>query len=160
MGRISAPFGVRGWIKAHVFTETRDALLDYPVWWLGDNRDWRRYPVAEAGAHGKFLVARLTDVGDREAAAALIGLHIAVPRSEMPEPEEGAYYWSDLVGLEVVNTRDEVLGKVTGLLATGANDVLQVLRERERLIPFVGQVVLTVDLAAGVMRVAWEADYS
>ncbi len=159
MGYVSAPFGVRGWVKAHVFTESLRDLLDYPAWWLGSRESWRCYPVAEASVHGKFLIARLAEVGDRETATWLTGSQIAVPRSEMPPPEEGEYYWADLIGLAVVNARGEVLGTVTGLLETGANDVLRVLRERERLIPFVDPVVLAVDLAASVIRVDWEADY-
>lgn len=159
MGRISAPFGVRGWLKVHAFTETMDGLLDYPVWWLAHNGAWHEHRVLEGNVHGKLLIAQLEGVADRSAAEALNGAEIAVLRGELPIPEENEFYWSDLIGLNVVNTAGVELGKVDSLLQTGANDVLVVKGERERLIPFVKQVVLDVDKAAAVIRVDWGADY-
>lgn len=159
MGRVSAPFGVRGWLKVHAFTETLDGLLDYPVWWLGRNGAWQEHRVLECSVHGKLLIAQLEGVADRRAAEALKGIEIAVSRDELPALEENEFYWSGLIGLNVVNTAGVELGKVDSLLQTGANDVLVVKGERERLIPFVKQVVLDVDKAAGVIRVDWGADY-
>jgi 16S rRNA processing protein RimM len=80
-------------------------------------------------------------------------------RDDLPPPEENEFYWSDLIGLKVVNTAGVELGKVASLLQTGANDVLVVTGERERLIPFVKQVVVDVDKAAAVIQVDWGADY-
>lgn len=159
MGRVSAPFGVRGWLKVHAFTDTLDGLLDYPVWWLGRNGAWHEYRVLEGSVHGKLLIAQLEGVTDRSAAEALKGIEIAVPRDELPLPEENEFYWSDLIGLNVVNAEGVELGKVDSLLQTGANDVLVVKGERERLIPFVKQIVLDVDQAAAIVRVDWGADY-
>lgn len=159
MGRVAAPFGVRGWLKVHAFTETLDGLLDYPVWWLGRNGAWQEHRVLEGSVHGKLLTVQLEGVADRSAAEALKGTEIAVPRSELPLPEENEFYWNELIGLNVVNTAGVELGKVDSLLQTGANDVLVVKGERERLIPFVKQVVLDVDKAAAVIRVDWGADY-
>lgn len=159
MGRVSAPFGVRGWLKVHAFTDTLDGLLDYPVWWLGRNGVWQEHRVLECSVHGKLLIAQLEGVADRRAAEVLKGIEIAVSRDELPLPEENEFYWSDLIGLNVVNTAGVELGKVDSLLQTGANDVLVVKGERERLIPFVKQVVLDVDKAAAVIRVDWGADY-
>ncbi|MBT8101100.1 MAG: ribosome maturation factor RimM, partial [Gammaproteobacteria bacterium] len=71
----------------------------------------------------------------------------------------GQYYWSDLEGLEVVHRDGRVLGTVQYLIETGANDVLVVQGEEERLIPFVQeQVILEVDLANGLISVDWEFD--
>ena len=159
MGRVAAPFGVRGWLKVHAFTENLDGLLDYPVWWLGRNGAWQAHRVLEGSVHGKLLTVQLEGVADRSAAEALKGTEIAVPRSELPLPEENEFYWNELIGLNVVNTAGVELGKVDSLLQTGANDVLVVKGERERLIPFVKQVVLEVDKAAAVIRVDWGADY-
>lgn len=159
MGRIAAPFGVRGWVKIQPFTEEIDGLLDFPVWHLGRGADWREVKVIEADVHSKSVVARLQGCNDRDAAAALKGLEVAVPREALPETEEDEYYWADLLGLEVVNTQGENLGKVADLLETGANDVLVVEGERERLIPFIAQVILEVDLKARRISVDWGADY-
>jgi 16S rRNA processing protein RimM len=159
MGRIAAPFGILGWVKVQPFTEEVSGLLDFPVWNLGRGEQWREVKVLETEAHHKTLVARLDGCNDRDAAAALKGLEVAVPRAALPEAADNEYYWSDLVGLEVVNVQGEVLGKVTEVLETGANDVLVVAGERERLLPFIAQVILDVDLAAGRINVDWGADY-
>jgi 16S rRNA processing protein RimM len=159
MGRVAAPFGVQGWIKVQPFTEAVDGLKKFPVWWVESGEAWREYPVTATAVHGRALTAKLAGCNDRDAAAALKGRQIAVPRDALPETAGDEYYWSDLVGLDVVNTRGEPLGRVREVLATGANDVLVVQGDRERLIPFIGQVVLRVDLKAGVMTVDWGADY-
>jgi 16S rRNA processing protein RimM len=159
MGRISAPFGVRGWLKVHAFTDTMDGLLDYPVWWLERNGAWHKHRVLDGSVHGKLLIAQLEGVADRSAAEALNGTDIAVSRSELPPAGENEFYWNELIGLKVVNAAGVELGKVDSLLQTGANDVLVVQGERERLIPFVKQVVLDVDKAVAVIRVDWGADY-
>lgn len=159
MGHVSAPFGVQGWIKVHAYTEAADGLFDYPVWWIGKPGAWREYEVVSGDVHGKSLVAQLAGCADRNAAAALKGSQIAVPRKSLPAAEADEYYWNDLIGLRVVNTQGQDLGQVEKLLETGANDVLVVRGERERLIPFVANSVLEVDLKAGCIRVDWDADY-
>jgi 16S rRNA processing protein RimM len=82
-----------------------------------------------------------------------------VPREALPRARSGEYYWADLIGLAVVNESAQALGRITSILQTGANDVLVVGGERERLIPFIAEVIRDVDLAAGVVRVEWSADY-
>jgi len=160
MGRVVAPYAVKGWIKLQTYTEYLDSLLDYEVWRLGRNGNWRDYRLLDGKVHGQTLLASLEGVGDRTAAEALMGLDVAVLRQEMPEAEEDEYYWDDLVGLDVVNLAGETLGRVAGLLETGANDVLQVRDgDRERLIPFVEAVVKEVDLEAGRLLVDWGLDY-
>lgn len=159
MGRIAAPYAVRGWIKIQTFTEYLDSLLDYPVWWLGKNGQWREFVWDEARPQGHYLVARLEGVDDRNAAELLVGWEIAVPRDERPAPDEDEFYWDDLMGLTVVNTAGEILGKVEQLLETGAHDILKVMGERERLIPFTKPIVQDVDLSNGRITVEWGADY-
>jgi len=160
MGRVVAPYAVRGWIKLQTFTEYLDSLLDYPVWRLGKDGRWRDYRVLDGKIHGQYLMAGLEGVEDRTAAEALMGLDVAVLREEMPEADEDEYYWDDLIGLDVVNLAGEALGRVEGLLETGANDVLQVRNgETERLLPFVDAVVKEVDLEAGRLVVDWGLDY-
>ena len=159
LGRISGLFGVRGWVKVHSYTEPREAVLDYDSWLLSGNGGWQAARVAEGQRHGKTVIARLEGYDDRDQAAALIGTEIGVPRAALPEAGEGSFYWSDLEGLRVMHRDGTELGRVDHLLATGANDVMVVRGDRERLIPFViGPVVLEVDLSHGVIRVDWEWD--
>ena len=156
MGRIMAPFGVKGWVKVRPYTAALDSLLDYPVWWLG-GADGQAVAVLEARMHGTALIAHLQDVDDREAALALRGSEVAVEKAALPAPAAEEYYWHDLIGLAVVNQAGVSLGRVVGLLETGAKDVLVVKGERERLIPFVDDYVKVVDLAGGTITVAWQA---
>ena len=105
-------------------------------------------------------MAHLAGVNGREEAEALQGMKIAVPRNELPAAEEGEYYWSDLIGLQVKNLQGESFGCVTELMETGANDVLVVDdAETRRLIPFVDSVVTEVNLEAQCILVDWGADY-
>jgi 16S rRNA processing protein RimM len=163
MGRVAAPYAVQGWIKIQPFTEQLNSLLDYDSWWLGHEEGrkagWREYRLLEGKVHGQTLLARLEGVNDRSASEALQGLKVAVDRAEFPEAEGGEYYWDDLVGTAVVNTEGVSLGRVEGLLETGAHDVLRVVGERERLIPFVGAYVREVDLKGGRILVEWGADW-
>ncbi len=159
MGRIVAPYGIYGWLKIQPDTEMLDGLLDYPDWWLGREGQWQKYEVETARVHSNTLLVKLKGVTDRDAAFALKGRQVAVPREQLPEPEENAYYWSDLIGLQVKNLQDIDLGKVAELFETGANDVMLVKGERERLLPFIAQVVLDVNLDAGTMLVDWDAEF-
>jgi len=159
MGRVAAPFGIKGWIKVQCFTQSIDNLLDYPAWWLGHSGEWDENKVEEGTVHGRSLIAKLEGCDDREAAARLKGLEVAIPRSVLPANAEGEYYWSELIGLEVANREGVAFGRVAGLLETGANQVLVVQGERERLIPFVEPVVVLVDLAGGRLTVDWGADF-
>lgn len=159
MGRIAAPYGVKGWVKVHPYTEYLDSLLDYDLWRLGKAGSWRDFQVLDGRPHGKFLLAQLEGIADRGQAEGLLGMEVAVGRDELPPAEEGEYYWDELIGLDVVNTSGVALGRVEGLLETGAHDVLRVEGERERLIPFTAPIVQEVDLSAGRILVDWEADY-
>jgi 16S rRNA processing protein RimM len=159
MGRITVPFGVKGWVKVHPFTETPESLLDYRRWWVGREGNWQAYDVDGAEAHGESVVAKLQGCDDRDAAALFRGRAVAVPREAFPEAGENEFYWADLIGLEVVNEQGERFGKVTEMFNTGPNDVLVVVGDKERLIPFLESVVKQVDLQGRVIRVDWGLDY-
>jgi len=159
MGRVSAPHGIKGWIKVQPFTHEIGGLLAYPEWWFARDGEWRQFRVAESAVHGALVLARLEGCTHREAAAALKGNEVAIPRRLLPENRQGEYYWSDLLGMEVLNRRGERLGRVAKVLETGANNVLVLEGEKERLVPFVDSVILNVDLAGGSLSVDWELDY-
>ncbi len=161
MGRVAAAHGIRGWVKIQPYTEYLDSLLDYPTWWIGhEHGPWRKVEVMQCEAHNKTLAAQLPDCPDRTAAEKLKGLLIAVPRSSLPQHMEGEYYWSDLIGLAVINEAGMQLGTVANLLETGANQVLSVTGENgEILIPFVASAIKLVDMKNKTIRVDWLADY-
>ena len=165
IGRVTGLYGVRGWVRVFSYTEPRDALLAYRACLLRLDGAWRPHQLAEGRRQGKGLVARFSGVEDRDAAAAIVGAEVGVPRASLPATREGEYYWADLEGLQVRHTDGRILGRVAYLLETGAHDVLAVRSTeageagRERLIPFVpGRYVLGVDLERGIIDVDWEWD--
>jgi 16S rRNA processing protein RimM len=160
MGRVAAPYGVKGWVKVTPFTGIAEALTAFGRWWIGGPGGWEEVEVAEARRHGANVIGRLAGCGDREQAAKLRGREVAVPRAALPETASDEYYWADLVGLEVVNADGQTLGKVGSLFSNGAHDVMRVeAGGSERLVPFVPAVVRKVDLAAGRIEVDWGLDW-
>ena len=159
MGRIGAPWGVQGWSRVQTFTAEADTLCDFRTWWVGGPEGWQPRDVHAVEMKGDLLVAQLKGIADREAAMALTGCQVGLPRNALPPAGEGEYYWADLIGLDVVNLQGEVLGRVDRLFETAANDVIVVSGERERLIPFVDQYVQSVDLDARRLVVDWGKDY-
>lgn len=158
MGRVVAPHGVRGWIRVRAYTEAADALASYPRWWLGGQADWAPWQVEAVECQTQGLAVKLEGCDDRNAAAMLTKLDIAVPRAALPKTEADEFYWADLIGLNVLNVEGEALGTVASLIETGANDVLVVRGDRERLIPFIAPVIVEVDLAGARLRVDWASD--
>ncbi len=160
LGRITGLYGVRGWVRVASDTEPRENILAYRPWQIGSGESWREARVAEGRVQGKGVVARLEGCSDRDAAAALLGCAVAVHRDQLPPPAPGEYYWADLEGLTVRTTAGVELGRVERVLATGANDVLVVRGERERLVPFVrGEVIRAVDLEGGWLEVDWDPEF-
>lgn len=166
LGRIAGAFGVQGWLKLHPFGDDPLSWRSMPQWWISaedgaEAQEWKPLGLRACRAHGKGLVAALEGIDDRDAAEALNGFYVGAPRTALPQTAADEYYWADLVGLVVDNTSGEALGTVTGLISTGAHDVLQVRDEagEERLIPFVAAYVLDVDVAAGRIQVDWGKDW-
>ena len=93
------------------------------------------------------------------------GVTVWVDKNHLPALADDEYYWSDLVGLTVINEQNEVLGKIKEMFETGAHEIISVvptqqsIDNQERLIPWHKEVVLAVDLAQQTMLVAWERDY-
>ncbi len=161
LGRIVGAFGVRGEIKLDSFTEPKAAIFRYQPWTLRDAQGRER---ELSGARGrktpKGVVATLPDVADRDAAEASRGTEVWVPRSALPPPKEGEYYWIDLEGLRVVNREGVEFGRVSHLFSTGANDVLVAQGDRERMIPFLmPDYIVSIDFGAGLIVVDWDADF-
>ncbi len=163
MGRLLAPFGIKGWVKLKPFSAAPETMLAYKTWWLAsaEGKDaWSAYGVNEAQVHGATIIAAIEGVATREAAQALRGFVAGVPRTLLPKAAPDEHYWADLIGFVVVNRAAQALGRVVGLLDTGAHPVLRVERDGlERLIPVVPAYVDAIDPAAGRIVVDWLEDY-
>ena len=135
-----------------------EAIFDYQPWLLGD--DEKPVKIIDGRKQGKGLAALLPGFDNREQAALLVGTQIFVDRNKMPPTEDDEYYWSDLEGLKVITTDGKELGQVERMMETGANDVMVVSGDRQRLIPFVqGQYVKRVDLEEALIEVDWDPDF-
>lgn len=162
VGRITAVYGVRGWVKVHSYTEPMDNILQFADWRLQGQNGWEPLKIDGGKRHGKGLIAHIEGVDDRDLAARYCQRDIAIPRGEMPQLGEGEFYWHQLVGLRVVSDfdgREHDFGTVVRMMETGANDVLVVRGEggRERLIPYLpDEYISSIDVGAGVIIVHWD----
>ncbi|WP_346836879.1 ribosome maturation factor RimM [Microbulbifer sp. SAOS-129_SWC] len=166
VGRITAVYGVRGWVKVHSFTEPMDNILQFADWWLQSPSGWEPLQVDGGKRHGKGLIVHIEGVDDRDLAAQYCQRDIAVRRSELPSLEAGEFYWHQLEGLRVISRfdgRECDFGCVVRMMETGANDVLVVRGGkdgRERLIPYLpGEFISDIDLEAGVITVNWDPEF-
>lgn len=158
VGKIGAPYGVRGWVKIQSFTDPLENILHYQPWFFAEkDQSWKEIATESRQVHGLALMAKFADVDSPEAARLLTGKTIAISREQLPTLKKDEYYWSDLQGLTVLNKEGKVLGTVTSLMETGANDVLIVKGEKEFAVPYMpGKYILSVDLEKREIRVDWE----
>lgn len=168
LGKLTSPYGVKGWLKVYSYTSPMEGILDYAEWVLCHQGRLERRRLVQGRRHGKGLVALVEGIEDRNAAEALAGAEILLPKAELPELGGDDVYWHQLEGLRVITRDGVVLGRVDYLFETGANDVLVVkggldeasLDDRERLLPYLpGEVIVDLDLAAGVMTVDWDPEF-
>ena len=146
-----------------MYSDDLDALGQFKSWWWAGpagKPDWAQVVPEEFVERGGGVIAKLPGIDDRDAAFGRKGWQIAVARSAFNPVAEGEYYWSDLLGLRVVNRDGVVLECVTELMDLGPHQVLRVMQDaRETLIPFVVQYVDRVDTAGGEIVVDWGLDY-
>lgn len=160
LGKIASPFGVRGWTKVLSYTDPVEGLLDHKTWSVNQRGRQSGYKVVEGKRHGKFLIVKFDGIDDRDEVAKLTNALVVVERGELPDTDDDSFYWADLIGLEVVTTDGIQLGVVERMMETGANDVVVVSGERERLIPWVrDSVISSVDLTERKITVNWDADF-
>jgi 16S rRNA processing protein RimM len=160
VGTVAGLYGVKGWVRIRSFTDPPGNIVDYQPWVFDDHGQRKHRRVEQARTHGSGLVARLEGISDREIARELIGADIRVSRDQFPEANRQEFYWSDLIGMQVRNAQGVMFGTVDHLLSTGANDVLVIVGERKRLVPFLMPgTVRSVDLASRVIEVDWDADF-
>jgi 16S rRNA processing protein RimM len=163
MGRVAAPFGVKGWLKVAPLSADPLALVDHANWFFKAPAagDWIARSVEEVREHSGKLVAKIAGVDSREAAQALRGLQVALPRDDLPAPADDEIYIADLAGLRVINREGIELGQVQDVQESGAHPLLRVVAQdgRARLIPYVEAMIDSIDRDARTISVDWGADY-
>jgi 16S rRNA processing protein RimM len=162
LGRLADPYGILGWIRMFPFGDDPQSWAAVPKWWVArEGEPWRECGLKGLKIQGKGWVVALDCIPDRSTAESMKGVLVGLPRDVLPATKTDEFYWSELIGLQVINAQGEVLGRVDGLLETGANSVLRVIADdkTERLLPFVASVVLTVERDDGLIRVEWGSDW-
>jgi len=173
LGFIADAYGLKGWVKIVPHANGKqggDALLNAKRWWLVKGRDYKSARCLQSKVHADTIVARFAGCDDRDTALALKGHTVNIARSDFPKLDsEDEFYWVDLIGLDVENEAGVALGRVADLIDNGAHSILRIEYPStdkdgkpvagERLIPFVGVYVKTVDRAAKRIVVDWDADY-
>lgn len=163
LGAIQGVFGIKGWLKIFSFCRPKEQILDYSAWELRTPNNADVYELQEGKLHGNGIVAKLQKIDDRTQAETLVRAEIWVAKSELPDLGNDEFYWFQLEGLTVVTVAGEQLGQVKRMLETGANDVIVVQNDTEKLeilIPYVReQVVKQVDLVNKTITVDWQKDY-
>lgn len=174
VAKVLGAWGIKGGIRVAPYSSSPQALFSTKRWYLlppegptrppagRDPSSVRLLRIVQAREHGDGIVAMIDGLADRNAAEALKGARIFVPRASFPTAEPDEFYWVDLIGLQVINREAMLLGRVSDLLDTGAHSVLRVVTDEagmERLIPFVSAYVDQVDLAGGCIRVDWSPDW-
>jgi 16S rRNA processing protein RimM len=156
LGIVGAPFGVRGWVKLHSYTEPPDRLLEHRSLKLRLGGAWRSYTIEASGRSGSGLTVKLAGVADRDAAQALRGAPVGVSRGELPPRDAKDFYRADMIGCEVVNLAGARLGVVEYFVEIPAHVLMVVHGEREYWVPAVPKHLRRVDLAARRVVVDWE----
>jgi 16S rRNA processing protein RimM len=168
-------FGVKGWIHVQPLSGNKQSLIHSKQWWLQTPApampatDSARAPaqpaltsVLDCKDHGESLVVQFAGVINPEQAQALRHVEVLLPRSSFAKPGINEYYWVDLIGCQVVNLQNQVLGVVTQMDDHGAHAIMVVQsadREQPHLIPFVAVYVGEVSLEARKISVDWQDDY-
>lgn len=160
MAKVLVPYGVNGWVKVYSFTEKLESFLQYKKLFLSkDQKNWIEIKVIDIKLHGKTIVANFLEIGNRTQAENYKGYLIGVPKNLLPRLKEEQYYWSDLIGCEVLNLQNISFGLVDTFIETGANDVIVVKGDKERLIPYTTEAVLKVDTINRKIMVDWNEDF-
>ena len=163
VGRMGGAHGVKGWMKIMSYTRPKENIFNYSPWLIHVDGTWREIEIEESQQRGERLLVKMMQINNPEDASLYKNCDIAINREQLPELEEGKYYWHDLIGLNVFNQDEIYLGKIVQIEETGANDVLVISKQdkskKNILIPLIMDIyVQKVDLDADNMHVDWQLE--
>jgi 16S rRNA processing protein RimM len=146
VAKIVQPFRLEGYLKIRVYSEIPERLKTLKSVYLSRNGEYRGFIIEDLIIRPPQVLLKLKGVDTREDALNLVQKELFVPESQKLPLEPGAFYIHDLIGMDVVTTDGEQIGKISAVYQGGANDVYEVRQgEKEVLIPAVSQFVKKVD---------------
>ncbi|VFP78340.1 Ribosome maturation factor RimM [Candidatus Erwinia haradaeae] len=161
-------YGVHGWIRVFPFTENPISIFDYQPWFIKQTHQWRILILEKWQYHHKNIIMKVEGINDRNTATEQLNYcQLMIEANKLPKLKEGEYYWKDLIGCQVINLSNNILGKVNSIMETGSNDVLVIkINEKkkqkptERLIPFLYQkVIKEINLPNRTIYVDWGIEF-
>ena len=184
LGKLVGVWGVKGWLKVFSYTRPRKNIGQYKRWLLVPTSSKKRnnatvkksqslqailVAIKNCKEQGQNIVANIEGIDYRDQAENLLGFEVYIEKSQLKPLNKGEFYWSDMIGCDVINTQNDALGKVTSIMETGANDVLVVQQDSqdqdtldnllEHLVPYSDDIVLSVDIKNSLIQVDWGVDY-
>ena len=150
VGSLGGAFGVHGEVRLKSFCADPAAIADYTPLFTEDGRQFAQLVLTGQQKNG--FTARLDGVVTKEDADVLRNTKLYADRSQMPNLPDDEYYYSDLIGLDVLDTGGKTLGTVKNVMDHGAGDLLEIIvpgAPDTVLFPFTHAAVPTVDLASG-----------
>ena len=161
LGKITGVHGIKGWLKIQSFSSPPENILNYPSWIINNQGEEDFYSIEQGRKQNNKIVVKLEKIDDRNTAESLINSKIQIQRSDLPKLSNENYYWSDLVGLSVLNSEEKVIGKIESLIETGANDVMVIitLKDERILIPFVmHEIIKEVNVELNYIKIDWSIE--
>ncbi len=158
LGKITGVHGVKGWLKIQSFSSPPENILNYPQWIINNQGEEDFYSIEKGRKQNNKIVVKLEKIDDRNTAESLINSKIQILRSDLPKLPNENYYWSDLVGLSVLNSEEKVIGKIESLIETGANDVMVIKTAKDKrvLVPFVmHEIIKEVNVELNYIKIDW-----
>ena len=174
VGRVRSPYGIQGWVWMDSFTDNPASIFEWTPWVLTREADrtGKRTAIERIDTapeiwklRDKRYIVKLAGYSDRTDVESIVNCLIEVDKSKLPHLDCDEFYWRDLEGCRVETINKRVLGVVKEVMPTGANDVLVVIGnidsidQKERLIPFIRQIVSEIDIAERMIRVDWDPEF-
>jgi 16S rRNA processing protein RimM len=155
VGRIVDTHGVGGTIKIQSYAQSLEIFKPGTVLLTIGPEDRKiSYKIDTIKPHSRGALLTFSEISSREQAKTLIGSELYIESGSFPKLEDNAYYWFELIGLNVYTSEERYIGRLESIIETGANDVYVVKKNnKEVLIPALKSVVRSIDIDQQIMRV-------
>lgn len=153
IGKVLRPVGVEGALKIQNYSDVTDRYKELEVVFIGPTTELAvPYDIESVEYRGKNVVLHLINHESIEQVEHLRGLFCYLPKTEQEPLDEDEYYIDELIGLEIQNTEQEIIGTVKDIIQAPANDVLVINNNGdELLLPMVDEFIKTIDIETGII---------